>query len=267
MPPDISNLRGTIVPKSDQLNAEQLLGGPMTLTVTDVRLGSEDQPVSIHYANDEGRPFKPCKTMRKVLIFAWGEDGRNWIGRTMTVYNDPAVRFGGMAVGGIRISHLSDIEREITVSLTATKGKKAMHTIAKLEGHAAPVVPTLSAVLAAIKAATGRDTMAAAKALAEQLTAEADIAAALIAYRARVAELKKPTAAAQADQSTGETTPPPSKQEAKPEVDVGPYTRLVEKMEAAGTAEAGLLILDEGRTLADEQRTALAALFEQRFPD
>ena len=30
MPPfDISDLRATIVPKSDQLNSEQLIGGPM----------------------------------------------------------------------------------------------------------------------------------------------------------------------------------------------------------------------------------------------
>jgi hypothetical protein len=130
--PDISNLRHTIVPKSDQLNAEQLLPGPMTLTVTDVRLGTEDQPLSIHYQDDNGRPFKPCKTMRKVLIFAWGEDGRDWPGRSMTVYNDPNVKFGGASVGGIRISHLTHIDRDISLSLTATKGKKSAHIIKPL---------------------------------------------------------------------------------------------------------------------------------------
>ena len=47
---DVHDLRPTIVPKSDQLNAEQLLGGPMTVTVTDVRVSdSAEQPVSIHY--------------------------------------------------------------------------------------------------------------------------------------------------------------------------------------------------------------------------
>ena len=45
---DISDLRATIVPKSDQLNAEQLLGGPITVQVTEVRIGSSDeQPISI----------------------------------------------------------------------------------------------------------------------------------------------------------------------------------------------------------------------------
>jgi hypothetical protein len=126
----IEDLRPTIIPKSDQLNAEQLLGGPMTVTVTDVRLGkTEEQPVVVHYANEGGRPFKPCKTMRKLLIHAWGADGRAWVGRSMTLYNDPEVKFGGEDVGGIRISHLSDIERDVRVSLTSTRGKKAKYEV------------------------------------------------------------------------------------------------------------------------------------------
>jgi len=136
---DISNLRVTIIPKSDQLNAEQLLAGPITITVTDVRVGGgEDQPVSIHYENDAGRPYKPCKTMRKVLILGWGEDGRKWPGKSMTLYNDPSVRFGGMDVGGIRISHMTDIEKDMAVSLTATKGKKALYTIKKMQAQRIP---------------------------------------------------------------------------------------------------------------------------------
>lgn len=130
---DISNLRDTIVPKSDQLNAEQLLGGPMTITITDVRRGmTDDQPIILSYAGDQGRPYKPCKSMRKVLVFAWGEDGRQWIGRSMTLFNNPEVMFGGVKVGGIRISHLSDIERDIALSLTKTRGKKEQFTIQRL---------------------------------------------------------------------------------------------------------------------------------------
>lgn len=136
---DISNLRDTILPKSDQLNAEMLIPGPMTVTVTGVTRGNDEQPVVIHYANDAGKPYKPCKSMRKVLVFAWGEDGRDWVGRSMTLYHDPEVVFGGVKVGGIRISHLSHIERDIGLSLTATKGKKKQFVIGKLEAPAAPV--------------------------------------------------------------------------------------------------------------------------------
>lgn len=129
----VGDLRDTIVPKSDQLNAEQLLGGPITITVTAVRRGGgEEQPVVIHYEGDGGRPYKPCKSMRKILVFAWGPDGNAWIGRSMTLYNRPDVKFGGEEVGGIRISHLSNIDRDIAVSLTATRGRKEQTKIKKL---------------------------------------------------------------------------------------------------------------------------------------
>ena len=130
---DISNLSDTIVPKSDQLNAEQLLSAPMTILVTDIKRGSGvDQPVIVSYLNDEGRPYKPCKTCRKILIFAWGDDGSEWIGKRMTLYYDPDIKFGGVKVGGIRISHLSNIERDMAVSLNVTKGKKGEFIIKKL---------------------------------------------------------------------------------------------------------------------------------------
>ena len=57
----VEDLRATIVPKSDQLNAEQLLSGPMTIRVTEVRVSdSAEQPVVVHYEGDDGRPYKPC---------------------------------------------------------------------------------------------------------------------------------------------------------------------------------------------------------------
>ena len=162
--PDVSNLRFTVVPKSDQLNAEQLLSGPMTVRVTGVSIGSDDQPLIVHYEGDAGRPYKPCKTMRKVLLFAWGEDGRAWAGHSMTLYHDPSVKFGGAEVGGVRISHMTGIERAVKLSLTATKGKKALHTVLPLEAapagptpedlaHAIDTAPTVEALRDAFKAA------------------------------------------------------------------------------------------------------------------
>ena len=191
MQTDVTDLRPTIVPKSDQLNSEQLLGAPMVITVTDVRAGgSDEQPVTIHYENDQGRPYKPCKTMRKVLILAWGANGLGWIGKSMQLYNDPAVKFGGADVGGIRISHLTDIPKDIHVQLTATKGKKAPHAIKRMEPPAGTGGPTLEEVIEAIHAAKNKATMDAAKALALQLRTDDEIGVALDAYKARVAELK-----------------------------------------------------------------------------
>lgn len=195
----VEDLRPTIIPKSDQLNAEQLLGGPMTITVTSVQVSdSTEQPLIVHYEGEQGRPYKPSKTQRKVLLFAWGQNGNDWVGRSMTLYNDPTIKFGGMAVGGIRISHMSDIERDIDISLTATKGKKAMHKVLRLV-VAAPV--RLDDVLRQIAAATSRPQMAAARAQAELLANEADYQAAGAAYAARGRELSgkaSPPAAAPA---------------------------------------------------------------------
>jgi len=134
MSSDISNLSDTIIPKSDQLNADQLLGASMTIRVTGVKRGSgDDQPVIVSYEGDNGRPWKPCKSARKVLIFAWGEDGSQWVGRMATLYNKKDVKFGGIEVGGIRISHLSHIKADIALSLNSTRGKKEPLVVKRLD--------------------------------------------------------------------------------------------------------------------------------------
>ena len=148
---DVSNLKDTIVPKSDQLNADQLIGGPMTITVTAVRRGNSEQPIIVHYANEAGRPYKPCLTMRKVLIFAWGEDGEAWVGKSMTLYNKRDVKWGGVEVGGIRISHMSHIDGDIKLSLAVTRGKKDPVIIKRLDVRD----PTIAARTALEQASRG----------------------------------------------------------------------------------------------------------------
>ena len=86
----------------------------------------------IHYDGENGRPFKPCKTVRKIIIFAWGDDGTKWIGRSITLFNDPDVKWAGVKVGGIRVSHMSHIEKDIQLQLTATRGKKEPFIIKRL---------------------------------------------------------------------------------------------------------------------------------------
>lgn len=133
---DVRDLRDTIIPKSDQLNADQLLAGPMTITVTGVRRGAgDDQPLVVHYEGENGRPYKPCKTMRRLLVLAWGTNGEEWVGRRMTLFHRADVRFGGQTVGGIRISHLSHIKSDIDVHMTETRGKKAPVRVKRLDDH------------------------------------------------------------------------------------------------------------------------------------
>lgn len=137
----------TIAPKSDQLNADDLIGGPRTITVTSVKLVAEDQPVAIYFDGDDGKPYKPCKSMRRVLVKAWGADAAKYYGRSMTLYLDEAVRFGGAAVGGIRISHLSNIAGPVTMALTATRGTKKAYTVNTLAVAALPDHPPADPVL------------------------------------------------------------------------------------------------------------------------
>jgi len=125
------SLRDTIAPKSDQLNYDDLIGGPITVKITTLRAGDEQQPVIVE--TETTRPYKPCKSMRRVLISAWGDKGKDWIGQSMTLYGDPSVRFGGVEVGGIRISHLSGISEPLTVKLTTTRSKRADYTVLPIQ--------------------------------------------------------------------------------------------------------------------------------------
>lgn len=126
------DLSTTIEPKSDQTNADDLVGGPRTIKITRVSKGSADQPITINFEGDNGRPYKPCKSMRRLLVKLWGKDGDQYVGRSLTLFCDPTVTFGGDAVGGIRISHLSHIEQDETLMLTVTRGKKKPYQVRKL---------------------------------------------------------------------------------------------------------------------------------------
>ena len=71
----MNDMASAIIPKSDQLNADDLLAGPITIKITGVTVkGGQEQPVSIHYEGDDGKPYKSCKSMNRVLVSAWGPD-------------------------------------------------------------------------------------------------------------------------------------------------------------------------------------------------
>jgi hypothetical protein len=124
----------TIAPRTDQLNSDCLLAGPITIRITKVQsTGSKDQPISIYYDGDDGKPYKPCLSMRRVLVTLWGKDGASYVGRWLTLYRDARVRFGGEEVGGIRISHASDINKPVTMPLTVTRGSRKPYTVEPLK--------------------------------------------------------------------------------------------------------------------------------------
>lgn len=149
------DLSESIIPRSDQLNAEDLLQGPRTVTVTDVVRGSAEQPVNIVTAEfGPSRPYRPSKTMRRVLVAAWGSDASAYVGRRMMIYREPEITFGKDKVGGIRISALSHIERRLTLMLMVTRGKRAPFIVEPLADGptAAPKPPNPAKIIEAFAA-------------------------------------------------------------------------------------------------------------------
>jgi hypothetical protein len=117
---DVSN---AIAPKSDQLDAVDLLGSPPRIfTITDVGENNAEQPVNVRLA-EFPRVWRPSKGMLRVLAHCWGKNAKVWVGRQVELYCDPDVMFGPDRVGGVRISRLSHIEKRTAVPMIVKRGK------------------------------------------------------------------------------------------------------------------------------------------------
>jgi len=97
--------------KSDQLNAVDIMGVEPVIRIREVKVRQGDQPVSVYFDGDHGRPWKPSKGMLRILAGAWGRDSSAWVGKYAQVYFEPSVKYAGKEVGGIRIRALSDIDQ------------------------------------------------------------------------------------------------------------------------------------------------------------
>ena len=131
------DIADTILAKSDQVNAVDL-AVPVTVTVEGVEVVGGDQPVNIFVTEFPGKAYRPSKSMRRVLVKLWGPRSADYAGRRLTIYNDPSVTWAGKAVGGIRISHASHIDKPVTMSLALAKGKLAPFTVQPLPDAPAP---------------------------------------------------------------------------------------------------------------------------------
>src|SRR5699024_989530 len=100
-----------------------------TVTVEGVEVVGGDQPVNVFVTEFPGKAYPPSKSMRRVLVKLWGQRSADYAGRRLTIYNDPSGTWAGKAVGGIRISHASHIDKPVTMSLALAKGKLAPFTV------------------------------------------------------------------------------------------------------------------------------------------
>jgi hypothetical protein len=140
---DVSN---ELVALSDQMNAIDL-AQPVTVTILDVFKSPSDKRVHIVTdAYGPSRPFKPSKTVLRDIAQAWGIESQVWIGRRLTLFNDPTVLWAGSEVGGIRVSAMSHIDKafEAKHAIARTKSKKVMiQPLPDVVPTIAPVPPTI----------------------------------------------------------------------------------------------------------------------------
>lgn len=130
------DLTQSIAPKSDQLNADDLISGPVTVTIAEVREGTPEQPVDVHLVEFPGRAYRPSKSMRRVMVMAWGPEASAYAGRRIKLYRNPEITFGRDKVGGIEIGALSHLAKPLTVALTATRGKRKNFSVEPLPTEA-----------------------------------------------------------------------------------------------------------------------------------
>ncbi|AHB31664.1 hypothetical protein ArV2_gp53 [Arthrobacter phage vB_ArS-ArV2] len=145
----------TAEPRSDQWNADDFTGGARTFTISGVKDGAAEQKYDIALEG-EARAWRPPLTMLRVLLKAWGDESDEWVGRRVTLYQDPTVRFGKDVLGGIRISHLSHIgDKPLNVKVTTTRGKRETVTVQPLKESPAPKQQAARDFLAEAEQANG----------------------------------------------------------------------------------------------------------------
>ena len=126
--PTKNELVKSVEPDSSQLNADDLASGPITVTISGVWRGNKDQPIQVALVGHD-RVYRPCKSMRRILIASFSDEPKKWVGQRMTLFCDPEVLWAGVKVGGIRISHLSGISEPRVFMLTKSRGKREEVTI------------------------------------------------------------------------------------------------------------------------------------------
>lgn len=143
----------SIEARSDQINADDLLAGPATYTIREVITGKAESPFDFLLVETE-RAYRPSKTMRRVIVNAWGPEASNYAGRRLTIYREPSIMFGGQRVGGIRISAMSHIDGPKEVLAQVTRGKREKFVVTPLPDAPAaqptPPEPTAEEVKACV---------------------------------------------------------------------------------------------------------------------
>lgn len=136
-----------------------------TLTIAGAAVEAVEDPKTkqnrdrlLVYFHERVKPWLPCRTTAGCLAAMWGDRTSGWVGRRVTLYQDPTVKVGAKVVGGIRVlgSPELDAPRDVVINLGARKPPARVRLIptgdplavALAELHAAE--PALAAYLAGL---------------------------------------------------------------------------------------------------------------------
>lgn len=148
----MNDMSSTIIAKSDQINAADLVGISRTITVKEVRIkAGDDQPVTIMIEGDK-KAFRPCKGVRRLLVRVWGADANKYIGQSLTIYCDPTVTWAGKPEGGIRVSHMTGLDEKIVEYMRTSREKTKPYEILPLVMQKATASGDFADELAQLKA-------------------------------------------------------------------------------------------------------------------
>lgn len=143
-----------LVAKSDQLNAQDLTGAPIVVTIKGAREGDASKPVIVDLVGMDGRPWKPSKGMLRVLAHKWGTETDAWIGRLVKLENNPEVIYSGVKMGGVEVIAMSHIDGPFTIPVRLNSKQVKQHTVDVLaEPQTEPWLAQWQAITNALTAA------------------------------------------------------------------------------------------------------------------
>ena len=133
----MASLTAKAPPKTDQLNADHLAARSIIFRIERVKLHDRtDQPVEVFGVDVETGerllPWRPCKTMIRVLAGLYGDDDANLPGQTVELYRDPEAMYGGEKVGGIRIRAASGLTKPKAVVVTLNSKQRVPYRVEPL---------------------------------------------------------------------------------------------------------------------------------------
>jgi hypothetical protein len=142
--PDYSVLYPSRFMKKEALESPKVIRiTKVTATVLEGEKGAENKVVVAYKALDGEGEIVWCKTNAELTAHALGtRDYEKWVGRLLTIYNNPNVDLGGKKVGGIRVWGSPELTKAIKVEIKRPRRKKGeVYHLVPTDNKGKPVVP------------------------------------------------------------------------------------------------------------------------------